>query len=115
MQGPSLAIESVRGEMITHPQEECPETLPWLSKLDGMEIKPGVTDKIKMALGGTGGCAHLNTLILSVISASLQGYFAAYSRQNADDEGLARQVERLIDTCYVWRKGGVLAESLKKR
>lgn len=115
LQGPFLTIENAQGEMLSHPQEECPKTLPWLSKLAGLKIRSGVTEQIKSLLGGAGGCAHLNTLILSVISASLQGYFSAYSREDADDEAFAQQVERLINTCYVWRKDGPLAEKAKKR
>jgi hypothetical protein len=115
LQGPFLTIENVEGEMLSHPHEDCPQTLPWLSRLAGLKIRSGVTEQIKSLLGGARGCAHLNNLILSVISASLQGYFSAYSREDADDEAFSRQVERLIDTCYVWRKGGPLADEVKKK
>ncbi len=114
IQAPDLTICEASGTFNRHPHEECPETLPGFSKLIDMKIRPGFTEKLKSMLGGVQGCAHLNTLVINLIQASLQGYFSAYSRSGASDGSLEENVRRLINTCYVWREDGPLAASVKK-
>ncbi len=115
VQGPDLKITDVSAEMLTHPHEQCKETLPVLSRLMGLEIRPGFTNTMKRLLGGTNGCAHLNTLILNIAYASLQGYFSGYSRADEGEGLMARQAEQLIGTCHVWREGGPLATPLRRK
>jgi len=114
IQGPDLVICEASGAMNRHPHEECPETLPGFSELINMKIRPGFTEKLKSMLGGAQGCAHLNTLVINLVQASLQGYFSAYSRFHAQDDSLDATIRRLVDTCHVWRSDGPLAKSIKR-
>jgi hypothetical protein len=69
---------------------------------------------VKENLGGPRGCTHLNSLLLAMAPAALQGFWSSRTRKPVDlgqaSKGLAK--EYLIDTCWVWRSDGPLAQEL---
>ena len=82
-----------------------------LDKIKGLTIAPGFTSKVKKIAGGTKGCVHLTTLLLSMAPAVLQGYWIFESRGNQGNEESTFEIEKyLIDTCWAWRKDGPLVK-----
>ena len=41
IKGPGMQIEQAEATMPHHPRKECPEVLPWIRNLEGLEIAPG--------------------------------------------------------------------------
>jgi hypothetical protein len=91
---PRLIIEDVDVDMLTVPQDECPETRNSLKPVIGMRISGGFTNSVKDLVGGPKGCAHL--------VAQPTGY-------------VSKAMNSIVDTCRVWRKDGPkLAEAREK-
>ena len=86
IKGPDMFIEQVEANMPHHPREECPVVLPWIRKLEGVRIAPGFTMKVKRAIGGKNGCAHLTSLILAMGESAIQGYLSAYGVERGENE-----------------------------
>lgn len=75
-----------------------------------MKIAPGFTEKVKTMLGGTNSCSHLKTLVLSMASAAVQGFWVHRTKELKSDESTSDLMNSyVIDTCWVWRKNGPLA------
>ncbi len=109
----TLSIRDINVDMPGVPHDECDQTAESLRKLMGMRIVPGFTSKVKGLLGGTQGCLHLTTLMLAMAPAILQGFWAFRSRTPDIQSISSGLVENyLLDTCWVWRKDGPLAEQL---
>jgi hypothetical protein len=81
-----------------------------LNKIKGMKIAPGFTEKVKNMLGGINRCSHLKTLVLSMASAAVQGFWVHKSKELKSDESTTDLMNSyVIDTGWVWRKDGPLA------
>ena len=105
----SFRIENIEVEMPVFPQKDCGETSKSLDKIIGMKIAPGFTEKAKNMLGGTNSCSHLKTLVLSMASAAVQGFWVQRTKQLKSDESTPDLMNSyVIDTCWVWRKDGPL-------
>ena len=105
----SFHIDDIEVEMPAFPHKGCDETAKSLGQIKGMNIAPGFTDKVKNMIGGTQSCSHLKTLVLSMASAAVQGFWVhrtkAPGRSGKTPDLMNRYV---IDTCWVWRKNGPL-------
>ena len=111
----SLTIREINVEMPETPHEECIQTANSIQKIKGLSIAPGFTSKVKKALGGLNGCLHLTTLVLAMAPAIIQGYWVYRNKEKADNKISPEIIkDYLIDTCWVWRKDGPLAEELKQ-
>ncbi|HQI00438.1 MAG TPA: DUF2889 domain-containing protein [Deltaproteobacteria bacterium] len=114
IKGPGLLIEDVEVDINHVPRDECHRTKESLRPLIGRSIAPGFTVWVKVNLGGPRGCTHLNSLLLAMAPAALQGFWSSRTSRPVDmrqaSKGLAR--EYLIDTCWVWRSDGPLAREL---
>lgn len=114
IRGPGLLIEDVEVDINHVPREECFTTRDSLRPLIGRSIAPGFTLWVKENLGGPRGCTHLNSLLLAMAPAALQGFWSSRISKpmgmRQASEGMAP--EFLIDTCRVWRSDGPLAEEL---
>jgi hypothetical protein len=111
----SLCIKEINVEMPETPHEECIQTSNSLQKLSGMLIAPGFISKVKKTLSGINGCLHLTTLVLAMAPAIIQGYWVYRNKEKSDKEISPEIVnDYLINTCWVWRKDGPLAEELKQ-
>lgn len=112
----SIRIVKVEVEMPGIPHQDCPEASRNFAKLEGMRIAPGFTSKVRNLIGGPKGCAHLSGLLLAMASAAIQGlwtYRARDPERSKDNDEMAN--DYLINTCWVWREGGPLADRLSKK
>jgi hypothetical protein len=114
VKGPGMLIEQAEATMPHHPREECPEMLPWIRNLKGLEIAPGYSMKVKKAIGGTKGCAHLTSLVIAMGESAVQGYWAAYE-PDRKKTGLREQtIKKFINTCHLWKEDGPIVRGLRE-
>jgi len=105
--GPRLKIEDVDVEMPTVPNVDCDQTRRSLEPVIGMEIVSGFTLRVKALVGGAKGCAHLVALLTAMASAAVQGAWSAATRKPVDNPDIKHHtLDRIKDTCYVWRSEG---------
>jgi hypothetical protein len=104
--GPQLVIEDIDVEMQTAPNELCQEALDSLQPIIGVPIVSGFTNRIKELVGGPKGCAHLVALLNAMAPAAVQGAWNAMSRKKVDPKHLPTAIERIKDTCMLWRTDG---------
>ena len=115
VRGPELVIEDIEVEMPTVPMQECIETLESLLRLKGVPIVSGFTNRVKNLVGGTKGCAHLVALITAMAPAAVQGAWAAMTSKPRDPATfLPGAMERIKDTCRVWRADGPMFKDIEK-
>jgi hypothetical protein len=115
VRGPKLVIDDIEVEMPTVPMPECRETLDSLLPIKGLPIVSGFTNRVKDLVGGAKGCAHLVALITAMASAAVQGAWAAMTSKPRDPATfLPGAVERIKDTCRVWRSDGPLVKGIEK-
>jgi hypothetical protein len=114
VKGPGMLIERAEAEMPHHPQEECPEVLPRIRDLEGLEIAPGYTMKVKKAIGGVKGCAHLTSLVIAMGESAIQGYWAAYVQKKARPGLREQTIKRFINTCHLWKEDGPIVKVLRE-
>jgi hypothetical protein len=113
VKGPQLIIEDIEVEMPTVPHELCRETLECLAPVRGMPIVSGFTSKVKALAGGPNGCNHLLALLTAMAPAAVQGAFSAMASKPTDPETKnSINLERLKNTCWVWRENGPLMEKI---
>ncbi len=114
VKGPRMVIEQAEASMPHHPREECTEVLPWIRKLEGLEIAPGYTMKVKRTVGGVRGCAHLTSLVISMGESAVQGYWTAYVEETRKT-GLPEQtIKKFINTCHLWKEDGPIVKELRE-
>ena len=114
VKGPGMLIEQAEATMPHHPRKECPEMLPWIRDLEGLEIAPGYTMKVKRAIGRTKGCAHLTSLVIAMGESAVQGYWAAYGTF-VKKLGLREQtIKKFINTCHLWKEDGPIVKGLRQ-
>ena len=119
VKGPGMVIERAEAEMPHHPREECPEVLPRIRDLEGLEIAAGYSMKVKKAIGRVKGCAHLTSLVIAMGESAVQGYWAAYLEKKRSAGLREDTIKRFINTCHLWKEDGpivrVLREKLKSK
>ncbi len=107
VRGPGLVIEDIHVEMPTVPNDVCLETRRSLEPVKGMSIVSGFTIKVKKLVGGAKGCAHLVALLMAMAPAAVQGAWTMATRRPNESKALkAYSLERLKNTCHVWRADG---------
>lgn len=103
----TLTIREIQGRMPGIPHPECDQTLGTLAGVRGLRLAPGFTSRIRKMMGGRRGCLHMTTLLLSMAPAAMQGYWVKQAQTpRIDDLSPEMMQDYLIDTCWVWRKGG---------
>ena len=116
VRGPKLVIEDIEVEMPTVPRQECRETLDSLLPLKGLPIVSGFTNRVKDLVGGPKGCAHLVALVAAMAPAAVQGTWAVMTSKPRDPAAvLPGAVERIKDTCRIWRSDGPLVKEIEKQ
>jgi hypothetical protein len=114
VKGPRMSIEQAEATMLHHPREECPGVLPWIRKLEGLEIAPGYSMKVKRIIGGVRGCAHLTSLVIAMGESAVQGYWTAYFAERSK-KGLPEQtIKKFINTCHLWKEDGPIVKELRQ-
>ena len=112
IKGPGMQIEQAEATMPHHPRKECPEVLPWIRNLEGLEIAPGYRAKVKKAIGGIKGCAHLTSLVIAMGESAVQGYWAAYEKGR---KGLRdKTIKKFMNTCHLWKEDGPIIKDLRE-
>jgi DUF2889 family protein len=115
VQGPRLEINDIEVEMPTAPIEACLEMSRSLEPVKGLPIISGFTIKAKELVGGAKGCAHLVALLMAMAPAAVQGAWSAATRRpNASNNLMAHSLERMKDTCFVWRSDGPAFKNLEQ-
>jgi hypothetical protein len=110
---PEMRIVMAEAEMPHYPREECPKALASFRSLEGLQITPGYGSKVKDAIGGVKGCAHLTSLVLAMGEAAVQGYRSAYLRDKTR-KGPDESALKIINTCHVWKEDGTVVKGLAK-
>jgi hypothetical protein len=107
-----MNIQKVEVELNHVPRNDCLMVHDSLNSLVGMKIAPGFTGLVRKKFGGPNGCAHLNSLLLSMASASVQGWWTNKAGSPDALKKASVNLDRrfLIDTCMVWKKNGKLAK-----
>ena len=114
VKGPGMLIEQAEATMPHHPREECPDVIPMIRSLEGLEIAPGYSMKVKRAIGGVKGCAHLTSLVIAMGESAVQGYWAAYEAEGRR-RGLREQtIRKFINTCHLWKEDGPIVRGLRE-
>jgi hypothetical protein len=114
VKGPVMLIEQSEATMPHHPRAECPEMLSSIRNLEGLGITPGYSMKVKKAIGGTKGCAHLTSLIIAMGESAVQGYWAAYEAERKK-MGLREQtIKKFVNTCHLWKEDGPIVRGLRE-
>jgi len=114
VKGPGMLIEEAKATMLRHPREECPEVLPSIRNLEGLEIAPGYTMKVKRAIGGVKGCAHLTSLVIAMGESAVQGYWAAYEAERRRTGLREQTIKKFINTCHLWKEDGPIVRGLRE-
>jgi hypothetical protein len=114
VKGPEMLIEQAEATMPHHPREECPEVLPSIRNLEGLEIAPGYTMRVKKAIGGIKGCAHLTSLVIAMGESAVQGYWAAYGAERERAGLRAQTIRKFINTCHLWKEDGPIVKGLRR-
>jgi hypothetical protein len=113
IEGLTFTITEIETEMPGVPREACLETAQFLNRLVGMDIASGFTLKAREIVGGRNGCAHLLALLTAMAPAAVQGFWVYHTAKPLEHDTSSRLLEEyLIDTCWVWRREGLLAEEL---
>ncbi len=97
-----------------HPREECTEVLPWIRKLEGLEIAPGYSMKVKRIIGGVKGCAHLTSLVIAMGESAVQGYWTAYVAETRKTALSEQTIRKFINTCHLWKEDGPIIRELRE-
>jgi hypothetical protein len=80
-----------------------------------LPIVSGFTNRVKDLVGGAKGCAHLVALITAMAPAAVQGAWAAMTSKPRDPATfLPGAMERIKDTCRVWRSDGPKYKEVEK-
>lgn len=96
---PNLEITEASGQFVRCPHEYCINAQSNLEKLTGITVGPGVKKKIREALGGASGCAHLLELVNGMASVVLQAYFELLSLRKPSKKMEELKRRFLAGTC----------------
>jgi len=112
----SMTIEDVAVSLPQVPRGDCSSVCNSLDSIKGMQIARGFSRVIKEMVGGTKGCVHLNTLLLAMAPAVLQGSWINVSwHQKETGKTNPGELVSLVDSCWTWRNDGPLVAEIKQR
>ncbi len=116
IEGLTFAITEIEVEMPGVPRDACLETARCLNRLVGMNIAAGFTLKAREAVGGWRGCTHLLALLTAMAPAAVQGFWVHHAARPMANDTSSRLMEQyLIDSCWVWRREGPMAQDLLRQ
>lgn len=111
----TMIIKDVAVFFLQAPRDDCSTMTTSLDQIKGMDVTRGFTAKIKKIVGGNKGCVHLNTLLLAMAPAAVQGSWTNNSRRQKEAGQPNMELSNhLVDSCWTWRKNGPLVSSLGK-
>lgn len=115
VKGPGMVIVQAEAAMPHHPREECPQVLPWIRNLEGLEVRPGYSMRVKKLIGGTRGCAHLTSLVIAMGESAVHGYWVAYEAERARTDLREEAIRKFINTCHLWKEDGPILKGLREK
>lgn len=113
---PDLTILDADADMPVVPIEACTEVRDSIRRLVGMRIRSGFTNEVRQMLGKTAGCQHLTNLVMTMSSGAVQGLWTIMSRLRGTNSPRRPFLDPtlLLDSCWLWRSGGPLADRLRR-
>lgn len=108
---PSLEIVEATVVLEVHPHPECPRIEDHYSKLVGLSIARGFTNKIRELFGGPRGCTHTTALLQAMAPVAIQSIWSLNMGQARSEDGAtpfsidaAREAALMANTntCHVW-------------
>ncbi|MDR3629620.1 MAG: DUF2889 domain-containing protein [Desulfocapsaceae bacterium] len=109
----TMTIKDVAVSLPRIPRDDCSATAASLDQIKGMTITRGFSATIKKLIGGINGCVHLNTLLLAMGPAAVQGSWIYNSWQQKEAERFDPETGgHLVDSCWTWRENGPLAAAM---
>lgn len=112
----TMTIKDVAVSLPKIPREDCLVMSNSLDQIKGLDITRGFTTKIRKMVGGNKGCVHLNTLLLAMGPAAVQGAWIHNSlKRDENDRHDPETSSKLVDSCWTWRKNGPLVASLGEK
>lgn len=114
--GEPLSILDAEAEMPIVPHDECCATQETVKKIIGLAITHGYGEEILERLGGVKGCTHMVQLIMAMGNAALHGYWSHKLRNRRPLPETPEEIPELdfvIDSCQLWKKGGPLIKRLQ--
>lgn len=116
LKGSELVLASLTARAHTTPFASCPFVLPLADGLVGLSLLSGWRSSVLKLLGGTRGCTHMNTLLLSLSELAAMVFFLRINEevpytQEARDDGTwnARSLlvaPRVVGACHSLREDG---------
>jgi len=96
-----LKIMDIHAVMNNHPLLECPDSLPPMKNLIGIQIGRGWRAEVNAKIGKTAGCSHLKELLYSMATVAYQTI-----RASLELDAEFKTAPHFIDGCYAWRTSG---------
>ena len=119
---PDMEITSIKGTIDRAFSEECWKAVPWLERIKGLRIGPGIIKAIEQSVGGPGGCPRMADLIWECCNGVILR-FTADSLGVLFSKGALEQIEghremikknpRLIGSCIAFSEGSPIIEGLE--
>lgn len=112
-----LRIVKAEAEMLTVPTEVCPQTLDRIQGLEGLEVKPGFSRRVKDIVGGCEGCIHMCSLITAMGTEMVHGWLTekrSHSQEGVVDLQGIKENMFLIDSCRIWKKDGPRVREVRR-
>jgi len=70
--------------------------------------------KVKKAIGGVKGCAHLTSLVIAMGESAVQGYWADYGVERGRKGPHEQTIKKFINTCHLWKEDGPIIKRLRE-
>ena len=109
---PSYTVVAVECASDATPHSACGDILPNFQRIVGQKIGPGWSKRVKSLVGGAEGCAHhveLFGLMATVAFQTMGPLLARAKSQSAAADAPADVSKFLINSCHIWREGGIWA------
>lgn len=119
---PDMEITSVKGTIERAFGDECRKAIPFLKKVKGLRIGPGIIKAIEESVGGSEGCPRMADLVWECCNGIILRFTAdavgeilskEASEQIEGHRELARKNPRLIGSCIAFAEGSPLIEGLE--
>ena len=102
-----FVVQAVEAVTDKGPYEICPAILPSFQKLKGLKIGPGWNRKVREALGGPLGCAHLVDLLRPIATVAFHTVrWSESAPANKGEEVTEESSRPPLNTCHVWAADG---------
>lgn len=111
----TMTIKDVAVYLPRIPRDDCRAMATSFDSIKGMDITRGFSSKIRKMADGPKGCVHLKTLLLAMAPAAVQGSWinTAWQQKEAGKSD-PEMSNKLVDSCWTWRKEGPLVATLAK-